>query len=578
MARATQPYRNSFSKSIGAGVGSLVGGSGKQYYILEHKIGSKYHRAGESQEIIVDQIEIGRDPKCQVRFDESFTTVSRRHAAIIREGDKWKLVQLSDTNPTFLNGVMVKKEWYLQNGDEIQFSAGGPKLGFIVPSGAKATVGTIGLSRRLSLFRQQALRPYKQAITLLSIALCILLAGSVAWGVYSYQKQGKLLAENLRIGGDLEELNRKAESLADEAGQSKEELEAFRKQAEALADEIVQNNEQSAAYQREMASLQRQISSVNARMYATPPPVSVNEAPSNQASSGGNAAPAGNTTGSGNDVSAGNNFSGGNEIGANENLSGRGIASVSDINNYSPYVFAIILEKRVVTVPGGKPVVYDVPIPTVVGTGFLLNDGRFITARHVMEPWYYYEVIKDDLNLKSYNLVASNGGSVVYYFTAISSSGKRFSFNSSLARVNRTTDKVISETTTSRRNSTTNVLRKAEVDDTDWAVYQSHETDGFAHNNSLSTNLQIGAELEVLGFPWGRGAESVQITPIYSTCNVARRGLDVNGTIMVSNDNTERGNAGGPVLIKNEGTYQIVGVMSGSTFAKGRIVPISAVR
>ena len=176
MARLTQPYKRSFSSSVGSGIGSVFGGSGRQYYILEHKNSSKYHRTGESQEIIVDQVEIGRDPKCQVRFDDSFPTVSRRHAAIVKSGERWKLVQLSTTNPTFLNGSKVDREWYLQNGDEIQLSVGGPRLGFILPSGNQSTVGSLKLTRRLSLFRQQALRPYTQAIVILSIALGLILA------------------------------------------------------------------------------------------------------------------------------------------------------------------------------------------------------------------------------------------------------------------------------------------------------------------------------------------------------------------------------------------------------------------
>lgn len=110
MAQSTA-YKRTLSGSIGAGIGSIFKAGGKNYYILEHKVSSKYHHAGETQEIIVDQIELGRDPKCQVRFDESFTTVSRRHAAIVRDGDNWKLVQLSQTNKTFLNGHPVTSEW-----------------------------------------------------------------------------------------------------------------------------------------------------------------------------------------------------------------------------------------------------------------------------------------------------------------------------------------------------------------------------------------------------------------------------------------------------------------------------------
>ena len=91
---------NTFSGSIGAGMGSLFNPSGRKYYILEHKVSSKYHKQGESQEIIVDTVELGRDSRCQVRFDERFNTVSRRHAAIVKDGDGWKLVQLSKTNST----------------------------------------------------------------------------------------------------------------------------------------------------------------------------------------------------------------------------------------------------------------------------------------------------------------------------------------------------------------------------------------------------------------------------------------------------------------------------------------------
>ena len=575
MVRLTQPYKRSFSSSLGSGMGSVFGNSGRQYYILEHKSGSKYHRAGESQEIIVDQIEIGRDPKCQVRFDESFTTVSRRHAAIVRSGDKWKLIQLSTTNPTFLNGSKVGNEWYLQNGDEIQLSVGGPKLSFLLPSGGKSSVGSLGLTRRLSLFRRQALQPYKKAIMALSIALVLLLAGTVGWGIYSHQKQANLMAENTRIGGDLETLTQRAEKLSTEAGQSKEEMEALRKEADALAEELQQNNEQSAQSQKEMNNLQRQLYNVTARVAAA-------------SAGGGNATPAsrsGNNDNTGSDAAAGDS---GNEAGtaaanriepgANENVSGRGVASASEVNRLSPYVYAITLDKIETNYKKRKFIRQRI-LPQVVGTGFILSDGRFVTARHVVEPWYFYNFVKDyevlkESDLREYNFFANNGGTVTFHFSAISSTGKKFTFSSNLARVNRTSDRVESE----KYHGGRVVVRKAVVDDTDWAVFQTLETTGFNFNYSLSNNLQTGAELEILGFPYGKGAEGIQITPIYSTSNVARQGLDVNGTILVSNDNTGRGNAGGPVLTVNNGAYQIVGIMSGSTFAKGRIVPISVVQ
>ena len=84
-------YKRTIAGSVGAGMGAIFNASGRSYYILEHKTESKYHHAGESQKIIVDQIELGRDSSCQVRFDESFETVSRRHAAIVKEGNDYKL-------------------------------------------------------------------------------------------------------------------------------------------------------------------------------------------------------------------------------------------------------------------------------------------------------------------------------------------------------------------------------------------------------------------------------------------------------------------------------------------------------
>lgn len=220
---------STFRGSVAAGMGSLFNPGGKKYYILEHKVSSKYHRQGEAQEIIVDTIELGRDSHCQVRFDDRFNTVSRRHAAIVKDGDGWKLVQLSETNSTFLNGKRIDHEWYLQNGDEIQLSVNGPKLGFIIPTGAKATVGSIGLTRRMSLFRQQALRPYKNAIAALALILVLAVGGLTTWNVLmqkDFDKQIALAKEKLE--------NYKAEN-----SQLMDSLEAENAKEQARQDSII---------------------------------------------------------------------------------------------------------------------------------------------------------------------------------------------------------------------------------------------------------------------------------------------------------------------------------------------------
>ena len=115
------------------GKSTVFGGSLRPHFILEHKVGFKYRRAGEAQRVFNNYVEIGRDPSCEVRYDEQFETVSRRHAAIVKDGNNWKLIRLSQTNPTFVNGEIVHKEWYLQHGDEIQCAVNGPKLEFKMP-------------------------------------------------------------------------------------------------------------------------------------------------------------------------------------------------------------------------------------------------------------------------------------------------------------------------------------------------------------------------------------------------------------------------------------------------------------
>lgn len=84
-------------------------------------------------------VSIGRHPACHLRFPPHLTSVSRKHAEIIREGNEFKLVDHS-ANGTFLNGKRVK-EAYLKSGDVLEFSEGGPKISFLV----EMTEGGAGL-------------------------------------------------------------------------------------------------------------------------------------------------------------------------------------------------------------------------------------------------------------------------------------------------------------------------------------------------------------------------------------------------------------------------------------------------
>jgi pSer/pThr/pTyr-binding forkhead associated (FHA) protein len=84
---------------------------------------------GEIQEFAAEAITIGRHPESLVRFPPDLGIVSRKHAEITREGNRFKLVD-SSANGTFVNGKKVK-EVYLKDGDVLTFAEGGPKVSFL---------------------------------------------------------------------------------------------------------------------------------------------------------------------------------------------------------------------------------------------------------------------------------------------------------------------------------------------------------------------------------------------------------------------------------------------------------------
>lgn len=519
MTQSTQKYNRSLSGSIGAGMKSLMSGGGRRYYILEHKVSSKYHKAGESQKIIVDQIELGRDPKCQVRFDESFGTVSRRHAAIVKDGDNWKLVQLSKTNSTYLNGHKVDGEWYLQNGDEIQLSTNGPKIGFIVPAGEKGLVKSIGLSQRLSLFRQQALRPYKQAIMALACVLILCLAGGI-WKISSMDKQ-------------LEQKTRQIASIINQNATNQQI-------ADSLARELVATNQQMGDYETRIREMARETEA--AKKQARQAQAAAAEASSRASQSTSGGVPAGALK-----------------------------------EQCFPYTYAIYQVKEVVKYPNGQVETDD--NARLVGSGFLLSDGRFVSARHVTETYYYYhfnwgnEQINSMLLLQ--NAIVHNGGDIETTFVAISSTGDKIQFTNKQCKVDRSGD---TSGTATLENGMTVALKKADVATSDWIAINTGKS-GLPFDATMSGQLPIGTSLQILGFPYGRGGENPSaVSPISSHAEVARDGLDVNGTIMTSNDDTQSGNSGGPVFMLKDGRYTVVGILSGNTAGKGRVVPIKVVR
>lgn len=469
-------------------MGSLFNPGGKKYYILEHKVSSKYHKAGEAQEIIVDNIELGRDSHCQVRFDESFKTVSRRHAAIVREGDMWKLIPLSKTNTTFLNGQPVKEAWYLQNGDEIQLSVNGPKIGFITPTGAKSTVKSIGLTRRLSLFRQQALRPYKTAIAIISGVLVLAVAGLGTW---NFMLKDDLAKQNVILAQQIE-ANKENKAVAD-----------------SLANELTENNKKLKDYEERIADMKKQVAKANAAAAAAYKKAQT-------------AIPAMTTTGE--------------------------LAEVSK-NVYFCTLFLCLDDEPIL---GGS------------GTAFLLDDGRLVTAQHVVNP-YFFGAFPGEIPRKLNAMMVQNPKLVTCRFTAISPTGDKITKTFTVDNIpfEMGAYDLVTIGTVNINGNPYPVKFSNFSNKNDWATLRVGKTGGIPFDNANSTDLPVGTRLDVLGFPKRVGAEDMDnVTPIHSESTVARKGLDVDGLILMSNNEVDHGNSGGPVFAKLGDKLTVVGILT----------------
>ena len=86
---------------------------------------------GKMQEFSENKIRIGRYPGFEVQYPKDHLIISKAHAEIIREGNRFKLVDTESLNKTYLQGKEIQ-EAYLKSGDVLMLVEGGPKFSFLI--------------------------------------------------------------------------------------------------------------------------------------------------------------------------------------------------------------------------------------------------------------------------------------------------------------------------------------------------------------------------------------------------------------------------------------------------------------
>lgn len=615
-------YKRTVAGSVGAGMGAIFNGSGRTYYILEHKTSSKYHSAGESQKIIIDQIEIGRDASCQVRYDESFDTVSRKHAAIIRDGNNWQLIHLSTSNPTLVNGRPIQGSYYLQSGDEIQLSVNGPRLGFIQPQGKQGLTSSIKLTERMNLFRQQALRPYRRAIWALTALLILVILGFGAWN-YKLTLDNKALRQEMAL----------YQAQVDSLGLEKIKLDNMEQQLTAQLAGDPNNQEikqQLGQVQKERVRVVYAYNNASQRLASTKakladygfddddddiapgargsdPTAAVAAATGGQAGLG--------TTGPITDgeerwdnseqavvaaegvaVNPGNKNDFVDKSNPTIQESAQNSAGASDnIVNYYNDIYTLKVKRITLERDGNS---YDPGIATsqlVVGTGFVIG-GKFITARSNLQPWVYRNVYRNDDWRQLLAEYVAAGFHVILDFEAYSTRGSGHPLRFSNTQFDLASLEAYDGKDVVRIRK--DVIKKARQ----WGVdieykkstYQQFVVTYYTDNSHNAASLALGApgglpvdiptaqslkgseEVVIAGFS---GRTDIQVLSNYIKYFTSRTSRLAARFITLQDASTNWGFTGSPAFFKeSNGSYRVVGVNVGNFGGEVRVVPIHRVR
>lgn len=242
-----------------------------------------------------------------------------------------------------------------------------------------------------------------------------------------------------------------------------------------------------------------------------------------------------------------------------------------DANRYASSIFHIKTDSVYLQARSGKGYETLAVLPTsFAGTGFMTVDGRFITARHVAEPWMNpadtlladWAALVENTNRKAH----SDSLRLISHLTADSTEGTELRFLTDTAFLDRSRDRLYNAGTRQKprwKRSIAGVFRDFDCELGDWTWFRTSEKGGIetASPQQLS-GLKLGQKLLFVGCESKR-EERLLLHPTSGSLIQPPQWLDPSHASCLYHDSTfAEGDSGGPVLTRTGGRIVAIGIIS----------------
>ncbi|MBK8955399.1 MAG: hypothetical protein IPM34_07580 [Saprospiraceae bacterium] len=222
------------------------------------------------------------------------------------------------------------------------------------------------------------------------------------------------------------------------------------------------------------------------------------------------------------------------------------------------------------------------------GTGFLLETGEFITARHVIQPWRFISGCKSwnqdnergEAILAYINNAEIAGGSVEVIYEARSGDGDIFTFSNRDVIFNQSGDELLDceKLGSDKQLKTCPIYNSA----SDWAKLTLNNRKGLLKlNREISRTLSQETPIYGYGYSYGlflQGFNQERIAPILIKGEIVQD-RTMNGMINIAANGLAQGSSGGPMMIKNAiGEYEVIGIISSGFIQVQQLVPAYEIR